>query len=102
MQDGRLSLVWDAGHVESLPATQRAQLLKFFQDNMRSVKLGHLHDIRDGRDHKELGTGKLDVASYLEIFNALEIDVILEIFPEKELLKSVEYLKNLKATASSK
>ena len=101
LHERQLFLVWDAAHVESLAEARRVQLLTFFQNNMRYVRLGHLHDIRDGRDHKGLGTGKLDVASYLEIFNTLSVDVVLEIFPEKELLKSMEYLRGLKLNAAN-
>lgn len=96
LQKKHLFLVWDAAHIEAQVEDKRRQLLKFFQDNMKYVRLGHLHDIREGHDHKCLGTGRLNVASYLEIFNTLSIDVVLEIFPERELLKSMEYLKKMK------
>jgi sugar phosphate isomerase/epimerase len=90
-----LGLVWDVGHTEQLSGSRRAQLIRFFQDNIKRVRLAHLHDIDNGADHKPLGTGQLDVMGYLEIFNAMGIDVILEIFPEEGLIKSVEYLKTL-------
>jgi sugar phosphate isomerase/epimerase len=93
-EDG-LSLVWDVGHTEQLPEARRAQLIRFFQDNIKHVKLAHLHDIREESEHKSLGSGRLDVAAYLEIFNAMGIDIILEIFPESELLSSLEYVKNI-------
>ena len=66
-----LRLVWDVGHTEQLPDPQRSQLIAFFQQNIMSVKLAHLHDIDGSTDHKALGSGRLNVASYLEIFNAL-------------------------------
>ncbi len=90
-----LSLVWDVVHAEQLPQARRSQLIRFFQDNIKHVKLGHLHDIREDADHKSLGSGRLDVAAYLEIFNTMGIDIILEIFPESELLSSLEYVKNI-------
>jgi sugar phosphate isomerase/epimerase len=93
-----LFLVWDVGHTEQLTGARRGQLIKFFQDNVRYVKLAHLHDIKDEADHKSLGTGRLDVAAYLEIFNAMSIDIILEIFPEAELLNSLNYLKGIELT----
>ncbi len=79
-----LRLVWDVGHTEQLPDPHRTQLIGFFQQNIMSVKLAHLHDINGSADHKALGSGRLNVASYLEIFNALSDDVILEIFPESD------------------
>jgi sugar phosphate isomerase/epimerase len=90
-----LKLVWDVGHTEQLSGTKRQQMIRFFQDNIMHVKLGHLHDVLDNIDHKSLGTGNLDIAGYLEIFNALQIDIILEIYPEAELLKSLHFLSNL-------
>ncbi len=90
-----LGLVWDAGHTEQLVGPKRAQVIKFFQDHIKHVRLAHLHDIVDGADHKALGAGQLDVVGYLEIFNALSIDVILEIFPKEALIQSVEYLSKL-------
>lgn len=95
-QEG-LGLVWDVGHVEQLSEAKRQQMLKFFQDNARHVKLGHLHDIKGKSDHKTLGSGKLNVAGYLEVFKALSLDIVLEIFPEGELLKSLEYIRNINA-----
>lgn len=94
-----LALVWDVGHTELLTGGKRQQALRFFQDNLANVKLAHLHDISDGVDHKALGTGRIDIASYLEIFNTMGIDIILEVFPEEDLLKSLDYLKNLELAA---
>lgn len=90
---GGLGLVWDVGHVEQLADARRRQMLKFFQDNVRYVRLGHLHDVKGELDHKSLGSGRLDISGYLEIFRVLSLDIILEIFPEEELLKSLEYVR---------
>jgi sugar phosphate isomerase/epimerase len=54
-----------------------------------------LHDVAGGSDHKALGTGKVNIQAYIEIFNAIGADIVLEIFPESALLESIEYLKNL-------
>ena len=90
-----LGLVWDAGHTELASPASRERIIKFFQENISRVKLAHLHDVADGADHKELGTGEININGYLEIFNTIGVDIILEIFPEDKLLKSVEYLKKL-------
>ena len=89
-----LGLVWDVGHTENLPAAKRDFMIKFFRDNLKHVKLGHLHDYHENSGHKAIGSGKVNVATYLEIFNTLGTDIILEIFPEKELLQSLSYLEN--------
>jgi sugar phosphate isomerase/epimerase len=96
-----LGLVWDVAHTEHLSEARRLRMLKFFQDNIRYVKLAHLHDIKSGAVHKGLGTGSLNIAGYLEIFKTLSIDIILEIFPEEELLNSLTYLKRLQPADSA-
>ena len=93
-----LSLVWDMGHTEQLDDARKRQLLTFFTENLKHVKLAHLHDVVGDADHKALGSGRLNVSSYLEIINTLGIDVILEIFPEKDLLKSLAYLTELQVS----
>lgn len=90
-----LGLVWDAGHTEIAAPAARERTIKFFQENIRRVRLAHLHDVSEGADHKELGTGEVNIDGYLEIFNTIGVDIVLEIFPEDKLLKSVEYLKRL-------
>lgn len=90
-----LGLVWDIGHTEQLDEARRKQLISFFMNNLSHVKLAHLHDVVGDVDHKALGSGRLDVMTYLEIINTLGVDVILEIFPEKDLLQSLAYLGNL-------
>lgn len=100
-EDG-LNLVWDAGHTELATSGKRERIIKFFQENIRRVKLGHLHDVSDGADHKALGTGEVNIAGYLEIFDTIGADVILEVFPESELLRSIEYIKNLKSVHKPK
>jgi sugar phosphate isomerase/epimerase len=95
VSDKGLSLVWDVGHTEQLPESRRQEVIRFFQNNIKHVKLAHLHDIQDHADHKSLGSGKLNIPGYLEIFNALSLDIILEIFPKEALLSSLDYLRNL-------
>ena len=90
-----LGLVWDIGHTEQLDEARRKQLISFFTNNLSHVKLAHLHDVVGDADHKALGSGRLDLGTYLEIINTLGVDVILEIFPEKDLLQSLTYLAGL-------
>jgi sugar phosphate isomerase/epimerase len=87
-----LGLVWDMGHTEQLDEIRKKQLITFFTSNLSHIKLAHLHDVVGDADHKALGSGRLNVSTYLEIINTLGIDVILEIFPEQDLLQSLVYL----------
>ncbi|UCE65752.1 MAG: sugar phosphate isomerase/epimerase [Candidatus Zixiibacteriota bacterium] len=97
VRDRGLYLVWDVGYTDVLPADKRARMLKFFNDNIRYVKIVHLHDITDSGGHKALGTGSLNISAYLDIINTIKADVVLEIFPEKSLLESIGYLNSLAA-----
>lgn len=91
-ENKNLGLVWDAGHTELVTPSQRERIIRFFQNNIKHVVLGHLHDVSGGVDHKELGTGDINIDGYIEIFNAIGADIVLEIFPAGRLLKSLEYL----------
>jgi sugar phosphate isomerase/epimerase len=96
-----LGLVWDMGHTEQLDEVRRNQLIGFFTNNLSHVKLAHLHDVVGDADHKALGAGRLDINTYLEIINTLGIDVILEIFPEKDLLQSLTYLASMEVSGKT-
>jgi len=90
-----LGLVWDVGHTENLPSGKREVMIKFFRDNLKYVKLAHMHDYQETSGHKSLGGGRVNVAAYLEIFNTLGADIILEIFPESELTQTLRYLESM-------
>jgi sugar phosphate isomerase/epimerase len=94
--DDGLYLVWDVGHTELAPTGSRERIIRFFNSNIDRVKLGHLHDVAGDSDHRALGTGKVNVPAYVEIFNTIGADIILEVFPESALLKSIEYLNKLR------
>jgi sugar phosphate isomerase/epimerase len=92
-----LGLVWDVGHVELLSGSKRQLILNFFQEHLRYIRLAHLHDIKENAEHKTLGSGKLNIAGYLEVFRALSLDIILEVFPKEDLLKSLEFLNKFES-----
>ena len=62
--ENRLCLALDVGHTENLPPNERAIMLKFYSDNIKYVKLVHLHDITKVGGHKALGTGNLNISPY--------------------------------------
>ncbi len=95
LRDRGLHLVWDIGYTDILPPDKRARMLKFYNDNIRYVKIVHLHNITDSGGHKTLSTGMVNVPAYIDIINTIRADVVLEIFPEKSLLESVKYLNSL-------
>jgi sugar phosphate isomerase/epimerase len=98
LKNNELNLVWDIGHVEMLNASERSMMINFFQDNIKYVKLFHLHDVTEKGDHKTLGTGRINLKSYLEIIDTVGADTVLEIFPKSEVVKSLEYINSIKVT----
>ena len=95
LENRDMGLAWDIGYADILPDDKRARMLKFINDNIKHVRIAHLHDITEKGGHKALGTGSVNIPAYLDIINEISADIILEIFPENSLLKSVEYLNNL-------
>jgi sugar phosphate isomerase/epimerase len=94
-EDQGLRFAWDIGYTDILAQDSRARMLKFYSDNSSFVKIFHLHDINESGGHKALGTGRINVSAYMEIINTIKADVILEIFPEKSLLDSINYINGL-------
>lgn len=54
----------------------------------------HIHDAKDGKkDHRTLGTGKLDVKRYLSLAEELNCTVVLETKTVDSLAQSIKWLK---------
>jgi len=98
IKNNNLHLVWDIGHIEMLQAAERSMMINFFQNNIKHVKLFHLHDVTEAGDHKTLGAGKVNLKAYLEIIDTVGADTVLEIFPKSEVVKSMEYINSIKAS----
>lgn len=90
-----LRFAWDIGYTDILAPGARARTLKFYSHNSRFVSLFHLHDITDSGGHKALGTGRVNIPAYIDIINTIKADVVLEIFPEKSLLESINFLNEM-------
>lgn len=56
----------------------------------------HIHDFDGKKDHKELGSGLIDVKKYLEFCRSKNIYAVIEIKRMQELVNSIEYLKREK------
>lgn len=59
-----------------------------------SVKHMHMHNVIGKHDHQELGTGDLDIPSYINYAIENDIDIVIEVKDKENLIKSVEYLQN--------
>ncbi len=97
----RTGLVWDIGHMQgrNIINTQNqaeiARTADFFSERLDFIKLAHLHDAAQNRSHLPLGKGTLDIAAHFDILSRLNIEMIIEVFSEKDLKISLEYLESL-------
>jgi len=93
-------LVWDIGHMIRHNSTfgqsqSVAGTAEFFSERLKYIKLAHLHDVSGKRGHLALGTGVLDIPSFIDIISKLNIQMIIEVFSEKDLHASLKYLESL-------
>lgn len=56
----------------------------------------HIHDFGGKKDHKELGSGLIDVKKYLAFCKSKNIYAVIEIKRTQELVNSIEYLRREK------
>lgn len=97
---GSTGLVWDIAHMHQLQASKNKNsdsrdIAEFFSHRIGHIKLAHIHDIAGGKGHLPLGTGILDIASFVDIISSLDIDMIIEVFSERDLMKSLDHLESL-------
>ena len=90
LDDGRLSLCWD------LAKTAGPEFEKFLWENLRHIRQVHLHDIRDGRSHRVIGTGEIDFMHFLPRLSEAEVmDFCIEVRPREKALESLENLREM-------
>jgi sugar phosphate isomerase/epimerase len=88
-------LVWDIGHNASYQKADREKAASFISERIKFVKLIHFHDIDKTRGHLPLGSGNLNIATYLDIIGELKADVIIEVLSDEDLKSSLEFIDSL-------
>jgi sugar phosphate isomerase/epimerase len=68
-------MTFDVGHWMK----QGYNVYKMVQKYMKSIANIHIHDVVDGKDHKPLGTGDLDVEKFIRILRKNKYDKYLTI-----------------------
>ena len=90
LDDGRLSLCWD------LAKTEGPEFEAFMWKNLKHIRQVHLHDIRDGRSHRVIGTGEIDLMHFLPRLGEAEVmDFCIEVRPREKALESSYNLKEM-------
>lgn len=88
-----LYLTWDLGH-SIIDKNQ----MEFIMRNLQFVRNVHVHDVLEGKDHRIIGTGQVDIPKYLSLLNGMDAMYIIEVRPHSA---AVESLINLKAYRDS-
>jgi sugar phosphate isomerase/epimerase len=94
-------LVWDIVHGSHGQKQSREETAKFFSERLKNVKLIHLHDFSQSKGHQALGSGKLDINTYLDIISELQVDAIIEVLTAEDLRQSLDYIDAAAAKGSS-
>jgi sugar phosphate isomerase/epimerase len=94
-------LVWDIGHMHHGISSQfasnaaKTRIAEFFSGRLDFIKLAHIHDVAGRKGHLALGTGEIDLESYIDIIGKLGVEMIIEVFSEKDLKTSLSYIQGL-------
>jgi sugar phosphate isomerase/epimerase len=92
-------LVWDIAHMKlngSRSEKEKKHNAEFFTERLKSIKLMHIHDVRNGKSHQPLGSGGIDFKPYISLGDELKIPIIIEVFSNDDLMRSLEYIKSIK------
>jgi sugar phosphate isomerase/epimerase len=96
LDDGRLALCWDIPKMFSPLMRRNEPVENFFRENIEHVKQVHLHDIRNGRSHRVIGSGEINIPEYLALFSEYDIlDYCIEVRPREKAKESLENLKKI-------
>ncbi len=87
---GGLFLTWDIGH-----AYINKIQMDFMMKNLKFVRNMHVHDVAGGKDHRIIGTGKVDVPYYMSLVDKDDVSFIIEVRPAEAAVQSLHELKQL-------
>lgn len=82
-------LTFDVGHNHCIGGSDEPVIL----ERREHLCHMHIHDVVDGKDHRALGTGELDVMRYLELAEKHSSSVVLETKTIESLRQSVRWLR---------
>jgi len=94
-------LVWDIGHMHAKSNSNQSNdnIADFFSDRLRYIKLAHIHGIDNKRGHLPLGSGSLDFRPYIDILKSLDIEMIIEVYTDRDLQKSLQYVDSIEVNS---
>jgi sugar phosphate isomerase/epimerase len=85
-----VGLTWDVGHDAEAGYCDKPYL----ESNFNKIRHVHLHDVLNGRAHKELFTGEIDIDRVIHFIVSNGIKAIIEVKTIDSLRKSIERLRS--------
>ena len=85
-----MGLTWDVGHDAEAGYCDKPYL----EANFYKIRHLHLHDVLNGRAHRELFTGEIDIDSIINFIISNRIKAIVEVKTIDSLCKSIERLRD--------
>ncbi|MBN1344030.1 MAG: sugar phosphate isomerase/epimerase [Phycisphaerae bacterium] len=96
LDKAELALCWDLPKTYDARGNIDQELENYFWHNVDRIKQVHLHDLRDGRSHCVIGTGRLDLMRFLpRLARASVADWCIEVRPRDKALESLENLQGI-------
>jgi sugar phosphate isomerase/epimerase len=96
LDGGGLSLCWDLAKTYDGDGNRVGRVESFYRRNLARVRQVHLHDIRDGRSHRVIGTGCVDFLRFLPRLAAADVmDYCIEVRPREKAVESLANLRRL-------
>ena len=93
---GRLALCWDLAKAWAARTRGGRDEERFFRRNIEHVRQVHLHDLRDGRSHRVIGTGEVDFMQFLPDLARVDVaEYCIEVRPRQKAADSLERLRGL-------
>jgi sugar phosphate isomerase/epimerase len=88
LQRPSFALTLDIGHDHCTGGADGAWILQ----HSAALRHMHIHDVLDGHDHHPLGTGQVDIPTWLRLASKQHCTAVLEVKTEAGLRQSVEWI----------
>ena len=85
-----IGLTWDVGHDAEADYCDK----QYLESNSNKIHHVHLHDVSNGKAHKELFTGEIDIDSIINFIVSNGIKAIVEVKTVDSLRKSISKLRD--------
>ncbi len=101
LNDGRVGLCWDLPKSYNAAEEPDPDQLAWIRRNAHRVEQVHLHDRRDGRGHRVIGTGCVDFPGLLGVLPEVGVkEYVIEVRPADKAAESLANLRGMLQSAA--